>query len=115
MFVVPDAVQDERIGESPLVTAAPHIRFYAGAPLISMNGYALGTRCIIDYVLPQITPELSEAPQVLSAHSMAQLELRRRLAQFTLRCDRMQGYAFSRPVPKIEKVGQLRRHQDAST
>lgn len=78
LLIVPDATLDKRFKDNPLVVSEPKIRFYAGAPLISPSGHALGTLCVIDQVPRQLTKDQKEALRVLSRHVMAQLELRRR-------------------------------------
>ena len=77
IFIVPDAAQDERFAGDPLVTGRAHIRFYAGAPLLTRDGQALGTLCIMDRVPRQLKPSQQEALSALSRQVMAQLELHR--------------------------------------
>jgi len=78
VFIVPDASQDERFENNPLVVADPKIRFYAGAPLMA-QGHPLGTLCVVDRVPRQLRPEQLEALRALSRQVVAQLDLRHNL------------------------------------
>ena len=76
-LIVRDAIKDARFADSALVTREPHIRFYAGFPLSSPEGFALGTLCAIDRRPRQLSASQKTAMQALSRQVMALLELRR--------------------------------------
>ena len=78
MFIVGDAAADERFASNALVACEPNIRFYAGVPLVTEDGHALGTLCVIDRVPRELSAEQREALRVLAHHATALLELRRR-------------------------------------
>ena len=77
LFIIADASRDPRFKNNPFVAAGPKIRFYAGAPLITPDGHALGTLCVLDKVPRNLTPDQKQALRVLARHVMTQLELRR--------------------------------------
>ena len=77
LMIVPDAKLDDRFAENPLVTADPKIRFYAGAPLLTGQGMALGTLCVIDRVPRIMEPKQLAALRILGRQVSYQLELRR--------------------------------------
>ena len=79
VMVVPDTLQDPRFRNNPLVVSEPRIRFYAGAPLITEEGYALGTLCVVDRTPREFSADQKEALQALSRLVCAQLEFRRNL------------------------------------
>lgn len=83
VFIVPNALEDQRFAHNLLVTDAPHIRFYAGAPLITPEGQRLGTLCVIDQKVRSLSPDQIQALQRLSRQVMSQLELRRTLHDLT--------------------------------
>jgi GAF domain-containing protein len=76
-LIVRDALKDMRFADSALVTRSPHIRFYAGFPLSSPEGFALGTLCAIDRKPRRLSDSQKNAMQALSRQVMALLEARR--------------------------------------
>ncbi len=84
---VPDARDDSRFVNNPLVIGDPQIRFYAGAPLVTASGAALGTVCVIDRVPRTLTEDQSNALQALSRQVVQLLTLRRTNAELKMLTD----------------------------
>ena len=76
VFVVPDSSKDKRFSDNPLATGAPHVQFYAGAPLLSPDGSAIGTLCVIDSKPRVLASKQIESLKVLSDQVTRLLELR---------------------------------------
>ena len=79
LFVVPDASEDPRFKENPLVTGGPGVRFYAGMPIETKTGSAIGTLCVIDRTPRELTDAQREALKTIAHAVGAQLNLRREL------------------------------------
>jgi diguanylate cyclase (GGDEF)-like protein len=79
LLIVPDTLQDQRFETNPFAVGEAHIRFYAGAPLLNPEGYALGTLCVLDHVPRKLSAEQQQALRILANQVVTQLELRRNL------------------------------------
>lgn len=87
LFIIKDALEDSRFNSNPLVIDNPHIRFYAGAPLVTPDGFALGTLCVIDQVPRELSDEQLNALAALQRNVVTAFELRKSLKEIKLAKD----------------------------
>ncbi|MDR5823876.1 ATP-binding protein [Caballeronia sp. LZ043] len=74
---IPDVLDDPRFAAHPLVTGAPHVRFYAGALLTTAEGLPLGTLCVMDHAPRSLDATQQQALCMLARQAMTALELKR--------------------------------------
>ena len=81
MFIIEDSSKDERFFDNPLATGAPHVTFYAGAPLIMSDQRKLGTLCVISDTPKKLSASQKEALSALARQVVTQLELRLKIKE----------------------------------
>jgi anti-sigma regulatory factor (Ser/Thr protein kinase) len=108
IMVVPNTLSDRRFSNNPFVIGEPRIRFYAGAPLVTPDGHALGTLCVVDRVPRSLTPEQTTALDALRRQAQAQLELRTNLADLRAALDERDRAEWARE----QLISELRQSLD---
>ncbi|MDI9641027.1 adenylate/guanylate cyclase domain-containing protein [Geitlerinema splendidum] len=112
VMVVPNACEDERFANNPLVTADPNIRFYAGTPLVTPEGFPLGTLCTIDRIPRHLTPQQLKALQALGRQVIAQMELRLKTARLEGQLKRYQEVEANLRISDAQVVDLLESMSD---
>ena len=120
VLIVPDAADDARFRDNPLVTGDPNIRFYAGAPLVTGAGKRVGTLCAIDRKPRELTAQQRSLLQELAAVVVDELELSaslhalaERTRQLTRRNDELRTFShalshdFRGPIRRIRSFCEL--------
>ncbi|MBN8704444.1 MAG: GAF domain-containing sensor histidine kinase [Bacteroidetes bacterium] len=91
VFMIPDSRTDDRFHDNPLVTGDPHVIFYAGMPLVSQQGFALGTLCVIDSKPHNLTDDQVTALTILSKQTSNLFALRRQKRLLELATTRLEN------------------------
>jgi PAS domain S-box-containing protein len=114
VFEVTDALADERFSTNPLVTGEPKIRFYAGSPLITPDGHALGMLCVNDRVPRELSPAQKTALEALSRQVVAQLELRHNVKELerSLAERKQIEEALQQQVTERERIDEVMRESE---
>jgi PAS domain S-box-containing protein len=81
ILIIPDATKDSRFASNPYVLGDPNVRFYAGYPLKSREGYGIGSLCVADVQPKDLTEDQIHALEVLGRQATSQLEMRRHLRE----------------------------------
>ncbi|HXH76085.1 MAG TPA: ATP-binding protein [Bacteriovoracaceae bacterium] len=101
-FVINDAENDLRFADNPYVTGPPYLKFYAGVPLISSRGFALGTLAVIDFLPRYISPDKIRMLQMISRQVVSLIELRKALGDNNEKFFKIQGLSKSVLQQKIK-------------
>jgi signal transduction histidine kinase len=118
LFVVEDARADERYRDHPLVIDTPGIRFYAGMPLVTPDGYRLGALCAIDSAPRSLTPRQRQALETLSHHVVNLLELRAKtrtleeLSDLKTRMMAIMGHDLRSPMAAVASAVALLKDEE---
>jgi len=112
ILIVEDATQDPRFSHNPLVTGDPYIRFYAGAPLLTPDGYALGSLCVIDYQPRRLTQHQQQGLLILSRQVVAQMELRLHAQQLKLANNHLERRVSERTARLTSALSRLLKAQN---
>ncbi|MEB3199544.1 MAG: GGDEF and EAL domain-containing protein [Synechococcaceae cyanobacterium] len=92
-LIIEDALADPRFADNPLVTGEPHVRFYAGFPLITANGFVVGSLCAISREPHQLDAGQVESLRRLASLTVQQLEY---LRESTLLASTQKGMEVDR-------------------
>lgn len=106
VFIIEDSRKDIRFQENPLVTGAPNVIFYAGIPLVSENGSAIGTLCVIDDTPKHLNEEQIESLKILAKQVMQNLELRKKTLELNqLNAQHLKTLKLFNESQRLNKIG----------
>ena len=120
VMVVPDLSKDPRFVENPLVTGPANVRFYAGSPIVTDDGYSLGSLCVVDTEPKELSEKQQQMLQMLSKQAIILMELQRSIKMLTVYVDELEvkKNEIERSEKKISaqydalmKIAQIQSHE----